>query len=99
LDLISFYHTLSPKSQNEHIVAITFFGEVHESRDFLTMDDYEEAFDRLRRTGKEAKPPRKQLSDMVNNAEKRGLIHRIKTGAYALKDKGIELAQHMINPE
>lgn len=99
LDLVSFYHTLSPKSQNEQIVAVTFFGGVHEARDFLTFDDYAEAFDKLLRAGKAAKPPRNQLRDMVNNAEKRGLIYRVRNGAFALKDKGMEMAQRMISQE
>src|SRR5260221_9566859 len=92
-DLIPFYRRMAPKSQNEQVLVITHFYHKYLGVAHLSLQDYDQAYDTLRRIPVEK--PTNMKSTVRNVVDRTEYLRNGDRGKFMLTLLGEELVEQM----
>lgn len=92
--LVNFYRQLNPQSQTEQVLVITYFMQNYEGLESLALEDYDRAYNLLRRIPVES--PSNLKSSVRNVVDRTKYLRNADRGRYMLTIEGEELVQRMI---
>lgn len=93
-NLVNFYRQLNPQSQTEQVLVITYFMQNYEGLESLALEDYDRAYNLLRRIPVES--PSNLKSSVRNVVDRTKYLRNADRGRYMLTIEGEELVQRMI---
>ncbi|MBN1681316.1 MAG: hypothetical protein JW966_13620 [Anaerolineae bacterium] len=96
-DLLGLYHKMVPSNQREQILVITYFYQMLEGHEYVSLDDFSEAYDILRRVPVET--PRNLKSSIRNVVDRSNLLFTPIRGQFALTHKGKEYVEQLPEKE
>lgn len=93
VDLVSFFQTKSPQSQRDEIVLITYFYQRVLGRESLTLEDYEEAYLKLKWLAIQV--PSNMKSSVRNVVDRTKFLYNPERGKFALTLQGEKSAKEI----
>lgn len=90
-DLITFFREKAPQNQRDEVLTITYFYQRILGRESLTLDDYIEAYNSLRRLG--VVTPKNMKSSVRNVVDRTKLLYNPERAQYALTLPGEQLVE------
>jgi hypothetical protein len=92
-DLVSFYTTKAPEDQRDEVLMITYFYQKYRGYEHLSLDDYTEAYNDLRRAA--VGTPRNMKSSVRNVVDRTSFLYNPVRGQFVLTIPGEQYVERM----